>query len=105
VAKKPLVLAFALAFCVDAKAQDAYVALSVLPSAAALATAAPALPFRYIGRLRADGRTEVLLMRGSALYSVAPGAHIDADYRVERITDSTITFTYLPLRVQQDMGL
>lgn len=105
VVKKPLVLAFALAFCVDAKAQDAYVALSVSPSAAALAAAAPPLPFRYIGRLRANGRTEVLLMRGTAVYSVAPGAHIDADYRVERITDSTITFTYLPLKAKQDMSL
>lgn len=105
VVKKPLVLAFALAFCVDAKAQDAYVALSVSPSAAALAAAAPPLPFRYIGRLRANGTTEVLLMRGTAVYSVAPGAHIDADYRVERITDSTITFTYLPLKAKQDMSL
>ena len=86
-------------------AQDAYVALSVSPSAAALAAAPPPLPFRYIGRLRANGRTELLLMRGTAVYSVAPGAHIDREYRVERITDSTVTFTYLPLKAKQDMSL
>ena len=44
-------------------------------------------------------------MRGGAVYSLAPGDEIDGEYRVERITESTISFTYLPLKTKQDMNL
>lgn len=100
---KPLLVALALAFFADARGQPPLAALGASP--APDPAAAPPLPFRYIGRLRAQGKLEVLLMRGAKVYSVARGAEIDGEYRVERITESTISFTYLPLQARQDMGL
>jgi hypothetical protein len=47
----------------------------------------------------------VLLMRGTKVYSIGRGGEIDGEYRVERITESTISFTYLPLKTKQDMNL
>jgi len=113
---KPLLLALALSFCIDARAQEPFAALSLSPSPPGLAQAAPfaqgpatraapPLPFRYIGRLLENGKLEVLLMRGGAVYSLAPGDEIDGEYRVDRITESTISFTYLPLKTKQDMNL
>jgi len=101
---KPLLVALALAFFADARGQPAPLA-ALRASPAPDPAAAPPLPFRYIGRLRAKGKLEVLLMRGAKVYSVARGAEIDGEYRVERITESTISFTYLPLQARQDMGL
>lgn len=104
VVKKPFLLALALASCVDASAQQPLAALN--PSSLPMAKGAvPPLPFRYIGRLHQNGRTEVLLMRGSAVYSIARGGQLDGDYRVDRITDSTVSFTYLPLGAKQDLRL
>jgi hypothetical protein len=101
---KPLLVALALVLCTDARAQAPFAALSVSPAPAA-AAAPPPLPFRYIGRLRANGKLEVLLMRGTKVYSIGRGGEIDGEYRVERITESTISFTYLPLKTKQDMNL
>jgi hypothetical protein len=100
---KPVLVALALVLCTDARAQAPFAALSVSPAPAA--AAAPPLPFRYIGRLRANGKLEVLLMRGTKVYSIGRGGEIDGEYRVERITESTISFTYLPLKTKQDMNL
>jgi hypothetical protein len=89
VVTKPLSLALALAFCLDAGAAD--------PFAAA--------PFRYVGRLVANGKLEVLLMRGEQLFSIAAGDRIGEDYLVERVGESSISFTYLPLKTKQHMDL
>jgi hypothetical protein len=114
VAIQPLALALALALSLDARAQDSYAPLnfSALPAAAAAPSAppaalqvAPALPFRYVGRLVQNGRSEALVMRGSVLYSVAEGDEIDGEYRVERITGASIAFTYLPGHVKQNLDL
>ena len=71
----------------------------------AAAPSAPALPFRYIGKLVANGKTEVFVMRGDELISIAAGQNIDAEYRVDAITESSIAFTYLPLRTRQSIDL
>lgn len=93
---KPLFLALAVAFCVNAGAAEPL----ARPQAAAQ-RAAPPLPFRYVGSLLENGRREVLLMRGNQFYSIAAGEQIDSEYRVDEISDSTITFTYLPLKLKQ----
>lgn len=67
--------------------------------------AAPALPFRYLGRLTQHGKTEVFVMRGEDIISIAPGQKIDAEYRVEGITESAISMTYLPLKTRQALEL
>jgi hypothetical protein len=93
--KPLLVLAFTVAFCAHAAAQER----PRPPDAPA--GAASALPFRYVGQLRQNGRLEVLLMRGAELHSVAQGDTIDGEYRLESIDESTIVFTYLPLKLKR----
>ena len=82
---------------------------SVVPLTPALTPlsqqALPPVPFRYIGTLRDKGRLEVLVMRGAQLHSLTAGDSIDGEYRVDAITDSTISFTYLPLKIRQTMDL
>ena len=70
-------------------------------SAGASRDALPPLPFTYVGRLRQNGRVEVLVMRGQELHTLATGDSVDGEYRVDAITDSTISFTYLPLKLKQ----
>ena len=97
---KPLLLALAVAFCADAAAAEPPVRSKVVKQ-----QTAPALPFRYVGRLLEKGKTQVLLMRGERLYSIAAGERIGDDYRVEHIGDASISFTYLPLKLRQSMDL
>jgi hypothetical protein len=69
------------------------------------APSAPALPFRYFGKLIEKGKTEVYVMRGDELISIAAGSQLDNEYRVEGISDTAIEFTYLPLKTRQSMEL
>lgn len=73
--------------------------------AAPAAPGAPPLPFKYFGKLIENGKLEVFVMRGNDVLSIAAGQKIDSDYRVERISDSAISFTYLPLKTRQTMDL
>lgn len=66
---------------------------------------APPLPFQYFGKLTENGKTEVYVMRGEELISIARGQTIGAEYRIDQVTDSSISFTYLPLRMKQTMDL
>jgi hypothetical protein len=66
---------------------------------------APPLPFAYLGRLTQDGKTEVYVLRGDELISVAAGQKIDEQYRVEALSESSIVFTYLPLKTRQSIEL
>lgn len=65
---------------------------------------APPLPFQYFGRLTENGKTEVFVMRGEELLTIAAGQSI-GDYRVDRIEPSGISFTYLPLKTKQTLDL
>lgn len=97
---KPFLVALALALSTSVEAQQPVAALT--PSVTPLSQQTlPPLPFRYVGTLRDKGKLEVLLMRGAQLHSVAPGDSIDGEYRVDALTDSTISFTYLPLETKQ----
>jgi hypothetical protein len=66
---------------------------------------APALPFTYFGKLIENGKTEVFVMRGDELISIAAGQKIDGEYRVDAITESSIVFTYLPLKARLSIEL
>ena len=66
--------------------------------------AVPPLPFQYFGRLTENGKTEVYVMRGEELITLAAGQQI-GDYRVEQIADASISFTYLPLKMKQTLDL
>jgi hypothetical protein len=74
------------------------------PVAEAQKPSAPPLPFQYFGRLTEKGKTEVFVMRGAELVSIAPGQKL-GDYRVDQVTESRIQFTYLPLKTQQSLDL
>ena len=65
---------------------------------------APALPFRYFGRLTENGKTEVFVMRGDELLSVTPGQNL-GEYRVDQVGSRSIAFTYLPLKTRQALDL
>ena len=74
-------------------------------SAAPEPPSAPPLPFVYAGKVTQDGRTEVYVTRNDELISIAPGENIDAQYRVDAISASSIRFTYLPLKTVQSLEL
>ena len=65
---------------------------------------APPLPFRYIGKMLDGDKRAVFLMNGNESLSVAAGDRV-GDYRVEKITDAEILFTYLPLKTKQTLPL
>lgn len=65
---------------------------------------APALPFKYLGKAIEDGKLEVFLARGDDSYSVRAGQKID-DYRVDKVTEKSITFTYLPMKTKQTLDI
>jgi len=66
--------------------------------------AAPALPFRYVGKMIEDGKLSVFVMRGEDSFSLHKGQRID-DYRVDKVTESAVVFTYLPLKTRQELNL
>jgi hypothetical protein len=74
-------------------------------AAAPEAPSAPPLPFSYLGRITQDGKTEVFVLRGEDLIGIAAGRKIDDQYRVDAISESSISFTYLPLKMQQSLEL
>lgn len=66
---------------------------------------APALPFVFIGKMDDARRLRVFLLRGEKIYTVTAGEVIDGTYRVERIADSEMVLTYLPLNVSQTLSV
>lgn len=74
-------------------------------AAAAEKPSAPPLPFQYIGKVIENGKLEVYVIHGEELLSLARGQKIGGEYRVDKISDSSITFTYLPLKMKQTLDL
>ena len=70
---------------------------------------APPLPFRYVGKMIEDGKLAVFLSRGEDSYTVSQGRKhgqkIDAQYRVDKVTENKVVFTYLPLRTKQTLDI
>jgi hypothetical protein len=64
----------------------------------------PPLPFRYIGKMQDGDKLAVFLMNGNESMAVAAGDRI-GDYRVEKVTDAEIVFTYLPMKAKQSLPL
>ena len=67
--------------------------------------AAPPLPFRYVGKMIEDGKLAVFLSRGDDSYSVHSGQKIDAQYRVDKVSQTQVVFTYLPLKTKQTLDI
>ena len=73
-------------------------------AAAPQAPVAPPLPFRYLGKMIEDGKLNVFLARGEESLSVHAGQKV-GEYRIDKVTDSEIVFTYLPLKTKQSLPL
>lgn len=69
------------------------------------APVAPPLPFRYLGKAVEGGTITVFLGRGDEHYRVTKGDRIGREYRVDRVTEKTVAFTYLPLAAHQTLPL
>jgi hypothetical protein len=65
---------------------------------------APALPFRYLGKLIEDGKLSVFLANGTESVTAVAGQRI-GDYRVDKVTETEVQFTYLPLKTKQSLPL
>lgn len=65
---------------------------------------APPLPFRYLGKLIEDGKLSVFLANGEESITAKPGARV-GDYRIDKVTESEVQFTYLPLKTKQSLPL
>jgi hypothetical protein len=69
------------------------------------APVAPPLPFAYLGKVVDGGRTTVFVARGEENHALETGQTVAGTWRVERITDQAVTFTYLPLRQKQTLAI
>ena len=78
----------------------------VMPPQAAAApkNQAPQLPFRYLGKMVEDGKLSVFLANGDETVTVHAGQRI-GDYRVDKITEAEVRFTYLPMKTKQSLPL
>jgi hypothetical protein len=47
----------------------------------------------------------VFLQRGDQSYSIRAGDKLDGEYRVSKVTESTITFVYLPMNKRQTLEI
>jgi hypothetical protein len=65
---------------------------------------APPLPFRYLGKLIEDGKLSVFLANGAESVTAVAGQRL-GDYRVDKVTESEVQFTYLPLKTRQSLPL
>jgi len=66
---------------------------------------APPLPFRYVGKAIEDGKLAVFLQRGEDSYSVQKAQKLDNEYRVDKVSETKIVFTYLPLKTKQVLDI
>jgi hypothetical protein len=81
----------------------------IVPAAEAQAQApakptAPPLPFKYLGRMVDGEKLEIFLEQGQEFIAVEPGQRV-GDYRVDKVTEEQIVFTYLPLKTKQTLAL
>ena len=61
----------------------------------------PPLQFKYLGKIIEDVETQVFLSLAERNYVVKPGENINAQYRLDEVSDHGITVTYLPLNAKQ----
>jgi len=66
---------------------------------------APPLPFTFFGRLIDGAQRQVFLNQGERTVIVGAGDAIDGIYRVDRIEENAVHFTYLPLGQQQTLTI
>lgn len=94
-------------------AADPFARRSFGPAPEAAAPQAPAapqvppLPFTYLGKVIEDGKLSVFIGRGEDSFSVQAGkrTRLDPEYRVDRVTQTAVVFTYLPMNAKQTLDI
>ena len=84
-----------------------------LPSKAQAAAAAepppvpvaPPFPYAYLGGLSEDGVRTTFFAQGERVLPVKAGDTVDAVYRIDQMTETLMTLTYLPLNQSQTVPL
>ena len=66
---------------------------------------APPLPFTYMGRLLSEEANAVFLTLGERNLVVHEGEIIESTYRVDKVSETRLTFTHLPSGVQQHLPI
>lgn len=76
-------------------------------AAAPAAPQVPELPFKYLGKVVEEGKLSVFLARGDDSFSLQAGRKhkLDEQYRVDKVTESAVTFTYLPMNARQTLDI
>ena len=69
------------------------------------APTAPPLQFKYNGKAIEDNQTWVFLSQAGENFITKIGGKINPQYRLDSITDDTITVTYLPLNIKQTLNI
>jgi hypothetical protein len=69
------------------------------------APVAPPLPFTYLGRYDDSVKAVIYLVRGDRVLLVHEGDVIEGTYRVEGIVGTTLSLTYLPLKIRQSLDI
>ena len=78
----------------------------VLPPAPRAKPVAPPLPFSFFGTLDEQGAARrVFLTKGEQLIIVKANDVVDGRYRIDRITESSVELTYLPLNQKQNIPI
>lgn len=66
---------------------------------------APALLFRFLGRMVDGGTRIVFVTDGGRNLSLKQGDVVDNLYRLEEVSDASVTFVYLPLEERQTLQI
>jgi len=93
-----------------AKSKPPVPAAPAVPAVQAVAApppppSAPPLPFTYMGRLLSEEANAVFLTQGERNLVVHEGEIIESTYRVDKVSETRLTFTHLPSGVQQHLAI
>jgi hypothetical protein len=77
----------------------------VEPQPAPAPPAAPPLPFRILGRFEQQGKRSVFMQYNEQTVVASAGLVINDLYRVEEVTDASVTLIYLPLGERQVLNV
>ncbi|WP_236261601.1 hypothetical protein [Pseudogulbenkiania ferrooxidans] len=67
--------------------------------------APPPLPFSYLGKVIDGNQVTVFVTQGDRNLALKTGDVVDGVYRVDNIAPPTMTFTFLPLSMQQSLEI
>ncbi|MFW5450506.1 MAG: hypothetical protein ACKE9I_02805 [Methylophagaceae bacterium] len=94
-------------FATSIKQQAARKPVKVKPIVRPLANrvTAPALPFKYIGKLSEGDVVKIFLLKGEALHIVSEGDTVDKHYQLKHVDEQQLSWLYLPLNITQKMSI